>query len=228
MGALKLSIVCVPGAGRRICPGCFLYRCYPRLRRRPRADPRRCPKPRCPNNSDISSEPRYIDRRQGFLERIKPSSLQRALALDPRKLFHLQQIALKPIQSFDSFGRAAALEPCAPSIVPNDLDTRPRASFDLGMAPDLPSPFEKAFDHSGRKIREPLQTWPPNGSTSPVQRDPTRSPGFGCRCRHRDGFDLNFPRSLVSKACCPQQGRCCDGFKLLPPPPSRRTRINAR
>ena len=62
-----------------------------------------------PNNSEIFELTGYIDRRQGLWNE-SARSLQRALALDPRNFFMLQQIALS-YQQFRQFrAMAAALD----------------------------------------------------------------------------------------------------------------------
>ena len=83
-----------------------------------------------PNNSEIFELTGYIDRRQGLWNE-SARSLQRALALDPRNFFILQQIALS-YQEFRQFRAMAAALDRALALAPRDLDTQiTRASVDL-------------------------------------------------------------------------------------------------
>lgn len=97
-----------------------------------------------PNNSDIFELTGYIDRRQG-LWNDSARSLQRALALDPRNFFLLQQIALS-YQEFRQFPAMAAALDRALLLIPRDTDTRiTRASVDLEWRADA-RPLHKAID----------------------------------------------------------------------------------
>jgi tetratricopeptide (TPR) repeat protein len=72
----------------------------------------------------------YIDRRQGLWNE-SARSLQRALELDPRNFFMLQQIALS-YQEFRQFAAMAAALDRALMLIPGDRDTRlTRALVDL-------------------------------------------------------------------------------------------------
>src|SRR5439155_735464 len=77
---------------------------------------------RLPYHSDIFELTGYIDRRQGLWNE-SARSLQRALALDPRNFFILQQIALS-YQEFRQFRAMAAALDRALVLIPGDLDTR--------------------------------------------------------------------------------------------------------
>jgi tetratricopeptide (TPR) repeat protein len=88
-----------------------------------------------PNNSEIFELTGYMDRRQGLWNE-SARSLQRALELDPRNFFMLQQIALS-YQEFRKFGAMAAALDRALALIPRDLDTRvTRALVDLEWKAD--------------------------------------------------------------------------------------------
>ncbi len=83
-----------------------------------------------PNNSEIFELTGYIDRRQGLWNE-SARGLQRALALDPRNFFMLQQIALS-YQEFRQFRAMAAALDRALALAPRDLDTQiTRASVEF-------------------------------------------------------------------------------------------------
>ena len=75
-----------------------------------------------PNNSEIFELTGYIDRRQGLWHE-SARSLQRALELDPRNYFMLQQIAYS-YQESRQFGAMAAAMDRALALAPDDLDNR--------------------------------------------------------------------------------------------------------
>ncbi len=88
-----------------------------------------------PNNFEIFELTGYIDRRQNLWKE-SARSLQRALQLDPRNFFLLQQIAYS-YQEFRQFGAMAAALDRALALVPADLDTRvTRALVDLEWRAD--------------------------------------------------------------------------------------------
>jgi len=94
-----------------------------------------------PNNSQIFELTGYIDRRQGLWNE-SARSLQRALELDPRNFFMLQQIALS-YQEFRQFGAMAAALDRALKLIPRDVDTRvTRALVDLEWKAD-PRPLDE-------------------------------------------------------------------------------------
>ena len=107
-GALKTIIRLRPDAGEtHLARADFLYRCYLDYEKA-RAELAIAQRA-LPNNSDIFELTGYIDRRQGLWNE-SARSLQRALALDPRNFFMLQQIALS-YQEFRQFrAMAAALD----------------------------------------------------------------------------------------------------------------------
>jgi tetratricopeptide (TPR) repeat protein len=77
----------------------------------------------------------YIDRRQGRWS-ASARNLERAIELDPRNFYTLQQISLS-YRSLRRFGDMAAVLDRAHTIVPNDVDTRvARAFVDLQWRAD--------------------------------------------------------------------------------------------
>ena len=97
-----------------------------------------------PNNSEIFELIGYIDRRQGLWNE-SARSLQRALELDPRNVFMLQQIALS-YQEFRQFAAMAAALDRALVLIPRDRDTRvTRALVDLEWKAD-PRPLREVID----------------------------------------------------------------------------------
>ncbi|PYK71504.1 MAG: hypothetical protein DME44_07685, partial [Verrucomicrobia bacterium] len=119
----------------------FLYRCYLDYEKA-RAELAVAQRA-LPNNSDIFELTGYIDRRQGLWNE-SARSLQRALALDPRNFFILQQIALS-YQEFRQFRAMAAALDRALVLIPRDLDTRvTRASVDLEWRAD-PRPLRESI-----------------------------------------------------------------------------------
>ena len=193
-GALKTIIRLRPDAGEtHLARADFLYRCYLDYEKA-RAELAVAQRA-LPNNSDIFELTGYIDRRQGLWNE-SARSLQRALALDPRNFFILQQIALS-YQEFREFRAMAAALDRALVLIPGDLDTRvTRASVDLEWQAD------------SRPLRESIRTiLRENPATAPdlasqwfylalCERDPaavtqalTAIPASGT------AVDLNFPRS---------------------------------
>ena len=75
-----------------------------------------------PNNAQIFELAGYIDRRQGLWNE-STRNLERAIELDPRDFFMLQQIALS-YQEFRQFGAMAAALDRALAVIPRDVDTR--------------------------------------------------------------------------------------------------------
>lgn len=127
--ALKALLRLRPEAGEtHLARADFFYRCYLDYEKA-RAELAIAQRA-LPNNSEISELTGYIDRRQGLWNE-SARSLQRALALDPRNFFLLQQIALS-YQQFRQFRAMAAALDRALALAPRDLDTQiTRASVDL-------------------------------------------------------------------------------------------------
>jgi TolB-like protein/Tfp pilus assembly protein PilF len=141
-GALKTIIRLRPDAGEaHLARADFLYRCYLDYEKaRAELD---IAKRTLPNNSDIFELTGYIDRRQGLWNE-SARSLQRAIALDPRNLFILQQIALS-YQEFQQFRAMAAALDRALILIPHDLDTQvTRALVDLEWRAD-PRPLRETI-----------------------------------------------------------------------------------
>ncbi len=140
--ALKTAARLRPDAGEtHLARANFFYRCYLDYghARRELAIAQRV----LPNNSEIFELTGYIDRRQNLWNE-SARSLQRALALDPRNFFILQQIALS-YQEFRQFEAMAAALDRALVLIPHDLDTRvTRASVDLEWRAD-PRPMHQTI-----------------------------------------------------------------------------------
>jgi TolB-like protein/Tfp pilus assembly protein PilF len=133
-GALKAIERLRPNAGEtHLARANFFYRCYLDYDRA-RAE-LALAQHALPNNSEIFELTGYIDRRQGLWNE-SARSLQKALDLDPRNFFMLQQIATS-YQEFRQFGAMAAALDRALALVPRDLDTRiTRALVDLEWRAD--------------------------------------------------------------------------------------------
>jgi serine/threonine-protein kinase len=193
-GALKALFRLRPEAGEtHLARADFFYRCYLDYEKA-RAELAIAQRA-LPNNSEIFELTGYIDRRQGLWNE-SARSLQRALALDPRNFFILQQIALS-YQEFRQFRAMAAALDRALALAPRDLDTQiTRASVDLEWranprplhenirtilrenpvaASDLAAQwFHLALcERDSRAVTEALAAIPPSGTAA----------------------DLNFPRS---------------------------------
>lgn len=172
----------------------FLYRCYLDYEKaRAELD---IAKSTLPNNSDIFELTGYIDRRQGLWNE-SARSLQRALALDPRNFFILQQIALS-YQEFQQFRAMAAALDRALILIPQDLDTQiTRALVNLEWRAD-PQPLRES-------IRTILSE---NPATAPdlaaqwfyvalCQRDTAAmAEALAAIPESGTAVDLNFPRSF--------------------------------
>jgi TolB-like protein/Tfp pilus assembly protein PilF len=193
-GALKTVIGLRPDAGEtHLARADFLYRCYLDYQeaRAELAVAQRA----LPNNSEIFELTGYIDRRQGLWNE-SARSLQRALALDPRNFFILQQIALS-YQEFRQFRAMAAALDRALVLIPRDLDTQvTRASVDLEWRADL-RPLRES-------IRRILTEDPATASDLAAQwfylalceRDPAAvTQALAAIPASGTAVDLNFPRS---------------------------------
>jgi TolB-like protein/Tfp pilus assembly protein PilF len=141
--ALNTVIRLRPDAGEtHLARATFLYRCYldydkarAELALTQRA---------LPNHSEAFELAGYIDRRQGLWAE-SARSLQRAVKLDPRNVFLLQQIAAS-YQEFRQFGAMAAALDRALVITPHDLDTAvTRAFVDLEWRADT-RPLRQTID----------------------------------------------------------------------------------
>ena len=193
-GALKTVIRLRPDAGEtHLAQADFLYRCYLDYEKA-RAELAVAQRA-LPNNSDIFELTGYIDRRQGLWNE-SARSLQRALALDPRNFFILQQIALS-YQEFRQFRAMAAALDRALVLIPRDLDTRvTRALVDLEWRAEP------------RPLRESIRTiLTENSATASdlaaqwfylalCERDPTAvTQALAAIPDSGTAVDLNFPRS---------------------------------
>ncbi len=148
-----------------------------------------------PNNSEIFELTGYMDRRQGLWNE-SARSLQRALELDPRNFFMLQQIALS-YQEFRQFGAMAAALDRALALIPRDLDTRvTRALVDLEWKAD-PRPLHEI-------VRRISAEDPATAADLAAQwfyvalceRDPAATAqALAAMPASGTSVDLNFPRS---------------------------------
>jgi TolB-like protein/Tfp pilus assembly protein PilF len=192
--ALKNVIRLRPDAGEtHLARADFLYRCYLDYEKA-RAELALAQRA-LPNNSEIFELTGYIDRRQGLWNE-SARSLQRALALDPRNFFILQQIALS-YQEFREFRAMAAALDRALVLIPRDLDTRViRALVDLEWRAD-PRPLRES-------IRTILTENPATASDLAAQwfylalceRDPAAvTEALAAIPDSGTAVDLNFPRS---------------------------------
>src|SRR5256714_8713849 len=98
----------------------FFYRCY--LDYNAARDELGLAQHGLPNNAQIFELAGYIDRRQGLWNE-STRNLERAIELDPRDFFMLQQIALS-YQEFHQFAAMATALDRALTVIPRDIDTR--------------------------------------------------------------------------------------------------------
>ena len=204
-GALKTIIRLRPDAGEaHLARADFLYRCYLDYEKaRAELD---IAKRTLPNNSDIFELTGYIDRRQGLWNE-SARSLQRAIALDPRNFFILQQIALS-YQEFQQFRAMAAALDRALILIPHDLDTQvTRALVDLEWRADP------------RPLRETIRTiLSENPATAPdlaaqwfylalCERDAAAiTEALAAIPDSGTALDLNFPRSFCEGVAARARG----------------------
>ncbi len=148
-----------------------------------------------PNNSEIFELTGYIDRRQGLWNE-SARSLHRALELDPRNFFMLQQIALS-YQESRQFGAMAAALDRALALIPRDLDTRvTRAQVDLESRAD-PRPLHATVQTI---LAEDAATAPDLAAlwlyVALCERDPAAAArALAAIPASGTAVDLNFPRS---------------------------------
>jgi TolB-like protein len=190
--ALDTAIALRPDAGEtHLAKANFLYRCFldydkahAELAFAERA---------LPNQSEVFELKGYIDRRQGSWPE-SARSLQRALELDPRNAFLLQQIAAS-YQEFRQFGAMAAALDRALALTPDDIDARvTRAFVDLECRGDT-RPLHHTIDEllqSGHSASDFADQWL---YLALCERDPLATaravaavPDTGI------ATDLNFPR----------------------------------
>ena len=141
--ALKTIIRLRPDAGEtHLAKANFLYRChldYDKARGELALTQRALP-----NCSEVFELTGYIDRRQGYWAESE-RSLHRAVQLDPRNSFLLQQIAAS-YQEFRQFRAMSAALDRALALAPHDLDARvTRAFVDLEWRADT-RPLRRTID----------------------------------------------------------------------------------
>ena len=192
--ALKAVVRLRPDAGEtHLARANFFYRCYldydharTELALAQRA---------LPNNSEIFELTGYMDRRQGLWSE-SARSLQRALELDPRNFFMLQQIALS-YQEFRQFGAMAAALDRALKLIPRDVDTHiTRALVDLEWKAD-PRPLDetvrKTLAEDPAKAPDLAAQW---FYVALCERDPVAvAQALAAIPASGTAADLNFPRS---------------------------------
>jgi TolB-like protein/Tfp pilus assembly protein PilF len=192
--ALKAVVRLRPDAGEtHLARANFFYRCYldynharTELGLAQRA---------LPNNSEIFELTGYMDRRQGLWNE-SARSLQRALELDPRNFFMLQQIALS-YQEFRQFGAMAAALDRALKLIPRDVDTRvTRALVDLEWKADprpLNETIRKSLAEDPAKAPDVAAQW---FYLALCERDPAAvAQALAAIPASGTSVDLNFPRS---------------------------------
>src|SRR5262249_23591472 len=97
-----------------------------------------------PNDADVFELKGYIQRRQGKQEEAV-RSLERAIDLDPRNSFTLQQVALS-YRHLRRFAEEEAMLDRALAIEPNDVDSKPeRAAVEFYWKADT-RPLHQAVD----------------------------------------------------------------------------------
>ena len=114
-----------------------------------------------PNDPLIFELTGYIDRRQGRWEE-STRNLERAIELDPRNFFTLQQISLS-YSSLRRYAQMAAVLDRALEIAPKDAETRVgRATVDLDWRAD-PRPLHRAIEllraESPRAVENAADSW---------------------------------------------------------------------
>jgi serine/threonine-protein kinase len=148
-----------------------------------------------PNDSEIFELTGYIDRRQGLWNE-SARSLQKALDLDPRNFFMLQQIATS-YQEFRQFGAMAAALDRALVLVPKDLDTRiTRALVDLEWRADT-KPLHRTIDAILSETPDAAEDLSDQWLYLALcERDPAAAArALAAIPAHGISSDLNFPRT---------------------------------
>lgn len=140
--ALQAVVRLRPEAGEtQLARANFFYRCY--LDYNHAREELAAAQRSLPNNSEIFELAAYIDRRQGLWNE-STRNLERAIELDPRNVFMLQQIALS-YQEFRQFAAMAAALDRALGLIPHDVDTRViRALVELEWKAD-PRPLRQVI-----------------------------------------------------------------------------------
>ena len=148
-----------------------------------------------PNSSEAFELRGYVERRQGFWPE-SARSLQRALKLDPRNAFTLQQIGVS-YQEFRRFGAMAAALDRALAIAPHDLDSRiTRALIELEWKAD-PHPLQQTIDailaENPESANDVADQWL---YLSLCRRDPAMAArALAALPASGTSVDLNFPRT---------------------------------
>ncbi|MBV9617895.1 MAG: hypothetical protein JO201_01675 [Verrucomicrobia bacterium] len=203
--ALRDVVRLRPDAGEtHLARADFYYRCYLDYTRA-RAELAQAQRS-LPNNSQIFELAGYIDRRQGLWNE-SARNLERAIELDPRNFFMLQQIALS-YQEFRQFSAMAAALDRALALTPSDVDTRvTRALVDLEWRAD-PKPLRETI---GQILSEHPQSAPDVAAqlfyVALCQRDNIAiAQALESMPTSGISIDLNFPRSLCKGLAARAQG----------------------
>ncbi len=203
--ALRDVVRLRPDAGEtHLARADFSYRCYLDYTRA-RAELAQAQRS-LPNNSQIFELAGYIDRRQGLWNE-SARNLERAIELDPRNFFMLQQIALS-YQEFRQFSAMAEALDRALALTPRDVDTRvTRALVDLEWKAD-PKPLR---DTIAQILSEYPQSAPDVAAqwfyAALCQRDHAAiSQALEAMPASGISIDLNFPRSLCQALAARLQG----------------------
>ena len=159
-----------------------------------------------PNNSQIFELTGYMDRRQGLWNE-SARSLERAIELDPRNFFMLQQIALS-YQEFRQFEAMATALDRALALTPGDVDTRvTRALVDLEWKADtrpLRDVITKVLSDNPARAPDVAAQWfyvaLCDRDQTALKRALDAMPASGI------SVDLNFPRSLCIGIAARAQG----------------------
>jgi TolB-like protein/Tfp pilus assembly protein PilF len=159
-----------------------------------------------PNNSQIFELTGYMDRRQGLWNE-SARSLERAIELDPRNFFMLQQIALS-YQEFRQFEAMATALDRALALTPGDVDTRvTRALVDLEWKADtrpLRDVITKVLSDNPARAPDVAAQWfyvaLCDRNRTALKRALDVMPASGI------SVDLNFPRSLCIGIAARAQG----------------------
>jgi serine/threonine-protein kinase len=203
--ALQAVVRLRPDAGEtHLARANFFYRCYLDYNRA-RAE-LTLAQHGLPNNSQIFELAGYMDRRQGLWNE-SARSLERAIELDPRNFFMLQQIALS-YQEFRQFGGMATALDRALALTPRDVDTRvTRALVDLEWKAD-PRPLRET-------IAEVLSEEPARANDVAAQlfyvalcerNQATLAQALGAMPASGISLDLNFPRSFCKAMAARMKG----------------------
>ncbi len=203
--ALEMVTRLRPQAGEtHLARANFLYRChldYDQARAELEQTQRALP-----NNSEAFELAGYIDRRQGLWNQ-SARSLQRAVNLDPRNVFLLQQIAASYEELRQFRAMAAALDR-ALEVAPHDLDTRiTRAVVDYEWRADtrpLQRTIETLLSEDPASAPDFADQWL---FLALSNRDaPTAARALSAIPATGTSIDINFPRTFCEGLAAQARG----------------------